>query len=172
MKSLPSCAASDKRWRSPASRRLEDAVVEWIGRAVADPPVEFLPDGELLAFCDATLDGVRQEELSVLLADLREGTLATLAACTARRAHGRVSTRSRFEGPRLIRGRGPRPSPSPGRSCRMILCPPTLRAVCAKPPRTGAGTARVPNTWSWRGWRSNISSRGRMAGRATSRTSG
>ena len=47
----------------------------WIGRAVADPPVEFLPDGELLALCDATLDGVRQEELSVLLADLREGTL-------------------------------------------------------------------------------------------------
>ncbi len=58
------------------NRRLEDAVVEWIGRVVADPPVESLPDGELLAICDATLDGVRQEELSVLLADHREGTLA------------------------------------------------------------------------------------------------
>jgi hypothetical protein len=57
---------------------LEDAVVEWIGRAVADPPVESLPDGDLLALCDATLDAARQEELSSLLADLREGTLATL----------------------------------------------------------------------------------------------
>ena len=77
VESLPS-------WRSRAEgagdrRRtgeLEDAVVEWIGRGVACPQVEFLPDGELLAFCDATLDGVRQEEMSVLLADLREGTLA------------------------------------------------------------------------------------------------
>ena len=60
-----------------SNRRLEDAVVEWIGRVVADPPVESLPDGELLALCDATLDAARQEELSALLADLREGTLAT-----------------------------------------------------------------------------------------------
>ncbi len=74
---IPSELAQQARALAIASkRRLEDAVVEWIGRAVADPPVEFLPDGELLAFCDATLDGVRQEELSVLLADLREGTLA------------------------------------------------------------------------------------------------
>jgi hypothetical protein len=58
-----------------SNRRLEDAVVEWIGRAVADPPVESLPDAELLALCDATLDAARQEELSTSLADLREGTL-------------------------------------------------------------------------------------------------
>ena len=60
-----------------SNRRFEDAVVEWIGRVVADPPVESLPDGELLALCDATLDAARQEELSALLSDLREGTLAT-----------------------------------------------------------------------------------------------
>ena len=60
-----------------SNRRLEDAVVEWIGRVVADPPVESLPDGELLALCDATLDAARQEEFSALLADLREDSLAT-----------------------------------------------------------------------------------------------
>ena len=60
-----------------SNRRLEDAVVDWIGRAVADPPLGSLPDGELLALCDATLDAPRQEELSALLAELREGTLAT-----------------------------------------------------------------------------------------------
>ncbi len=48
-----------------------------IGRVVADPPVESLPNQELLALCDATLDAAGQEELSALLADLREGTLAT-----------------------------------------------------------------------------------------------
>jgi hypothetical protein len=58
------------------NRRLEDAVVEWIGRAVADPPVESLPDGELLALCDATLNTAEQEDLSNLLTSLREGILA------------------------------------------------------------------------------------------------
>jgi hypothetical protein len=57
------------------NRRLEDAVLDWIGRAVADPPVESLPDAELLALCDANLDAASQEELSTLLADLREGQL-------------------------------------------------------------------------------------------------
>jgi hypothetical protein len=56
-------------------RRLEEAVVEWIGRAVAEPPVESLSDGELLALCDAVLDAAEQEELSRLLTALREGTL-------------------------------------------------------------------------------------------------
>jgi hypothetical protein len=56
-----------------ANRRLEDAAVEWIARAVAEPPVETLPDHELLAWCDAQLDTDRQAELSALLADRREG---------------------------------------------------------------------------------------------------
>jgi hypothetical protein len=59
-----------------ANRRLEEAVLDWIGRAVADPPVESLGDAELLALCDANLDPASQAELSSLLADLREGTLA------------------------------------------------------------------------------------------------
>jgi hypothetical protein len=58
------------------NRRLEDAVVDWIGRAVAEPPLESLPDAEILALCDFTLDAVRQEELSRLLAGMREGQLS------------------------------------------------------------------------------------------------
>ena len=76
MNSLSSCAAG-AALAIVSNRRLEDAVVEWIGRVVADPPVESLPDVKLLALCDATLDAARQEELSALLADLREGMLAT-----------------------------------------------------------------------------------------------
>jgi hypothetical protein len=57
------------------NRRLEDAVIDWIGRAVAEPAVESLPDGLLLDLCDATLDAPRQEELSRLLADHQEGAL-------------------------------------------------------------------------------------------------
>ena len=56
-------------------RRLEEAVVDWIGRAVAEPPVETLSDEQLLALCGATLDSAQQDELSALLAQHREGLL-------------------------------------------------------------------------------------------------
>jgi hypothetical protein len=56
-------------------RRLEDAVVEWIRRAVIEPEVEALPDDEVLRLCDATLEPGDQEALSGLLADSREGRL-------------------------------------------------------------------------------------------------
>jgi hypothetical protein len=56
-------------------RRLEDAVVEWIGRAVAEPEVKTLPDEALLRLCDAMLEPHDQQELSGLLADAREGRL-------------------------------------------------------------------------------------------------
>jgi len=61
---------------SAGNRRLEDALLEWIGRAVENPPVESLPDSELLALCDAKLDAAPQAELSTLLTDHREGALA------------------------------------------------------------------------------------------------
>jgi hypothetical protein len=57
-------------------RRFEDVVLDWLRRAVEEPPVEALPDGELLALCDATLDPADQEALSLLLAGHREGTLS------------------------------------------------------------------------------------------------
>jgi hypothetical protein len=74
---LPQDLAQQARALAVASnRRLEDALVEWIGRAVADPPVESLRDEELLALCDAALDTARQEELTYLLAGLREAALS------------------------------------------------------------------------------------------------
>jgi hypothetical protein len=57
-------------------RRFEDVVLDWLRRAVEEPLVEALPDGELLALCDATLEPDDQEALSLLLARNREGTLS------------------------------------------------------------------------------------------------
>jgi hypothetical protein len=59
-----------------SNRRLEDAVVEWIDRAVAEPDLADLPDAKVLELCDATLDDARQRELSDLLGRWREGELA------------------------------------------------------------------------------------------------
>jgi hypothetical protein len=58
------------------NRRFEDAVAEWIERAVADPPVEALPDDQVLSLCDSRLPDADQDELSGLLARNREGELA------------------------------------------------------------------------------------------------
>jgi hypothetical protein len=68
-----------RRARSVAAagnRRLEDAVIDRISRAVAEPEIEGLPDDELLARCDLDLAADLQEELSGLLSDAREDTLA------------------------------------------------------------------------------------------------
>lgn len=56
-------------------RRFEDAVAEWIERAIAEPRIETLPDAELLSECDRSLPDAAQVELSELLATNREGTL-------------------------------------------------------------------------------------------------
>jgi hypothetical protein len=56
-------------------RRLEDAVVEWIGLAVAEPEVKTLTDEDLMQLCDSTLEPDDQQDLSGLLADSREGRL-------------------------------------------------------------------------------------------------
>jgi hypothetical protein len=58
-----------------ANRRVEDVVLDWIARAATDPPVEALPDEEVLAWCDARLDDAEQAELSDLLADHRNARL-------------------------------------------------------------------------------------------------
>jgi hypothetical protein len=57
------------------NRRVEDAVVEWIEQAVAEPAVEALPNEQLLVLCDAMLEAGPQEELSELLARQREQLL-------------------------------------------------------------------------------------------------
>lgn len=56
-------------------RQVEDILVEWIEAAVAEPPVEFLPDDEVLALRDMQMDSDQQEALSDLLARNREGVL-------------------------------------------------------------------------------------------------
>jgi predicted transcriptional regulator len=66
-----------RRLAAAGHRRLEDAVVDWINRAVSDPDVEALADDELLRICDATFEASEQAELSGLLADAREGSLDT-----------------------------------------------------------------------------------------------
>lgn len=58
------------------NRPFEDAVADWIGRAIADPPVESLPDAQLLALCASRLPDAEQDELSDLLARNREGELS------------------------------------------------------------------------------------------------
>ena len=59
-----------------SNRRLDDAVAEWIRRAIADPPVETLPDAGVLALCAIQLPAAEQDELTELLARDREGQLA------------------------------------------------------------------------------------------------
>lgn len=56
-------------------RRLEDVLVEWIDRVVAELPVESLPDDQVLALCDMQMDTEQQEELGDLLSRNREGLL-------------------------------------------------------------------------------------------------
>jgi hypothetical protein len=67
-----------RRARAAAAQsqlRFEEALVRWIDRAVAEPPVESLSDADVLALCDGQMDAGQQEELSDLLARNREGQL-------------------------------------------------------------------------------------------------
>jgi hypothetical protein len=73
---LPDDLARRARAMAAASRRrLEEAVVEWVRRAVAEPEVKALPDDELRQLCDSTLEPEDQQELSDRLDDAREGRL-------------------------------------------------------------------------------------------------
>lgn len=56
-------------------RRFEDAVLDWVRRAVEEPTIELLADADLLALCDSTLGVSDQEALSELLAAHREREL-------------------------------------------------------------------------------------------------
>ncbi len=61
---------------SQAHRPYEDILSEWIDRFTTDPPVDLLPDQQVLALCDQQLDRNNQEALNTLLDKQREGTLA------------------------------------------------------------------------------------------------
>ncbi len=57
------------------NRQVEDVLLEWLGRAATDVPIESLPDDLVLALCALEMSQREQEELSALLARQREGTL-------------------------------------------------------------------------------------------------
>ena len=50
-------------------------LLEWLGRAATDIPLESLPDDQILALCDLEMSKQEQQELSSLLAGQREGML-------------------------------------------------------------------------------------------------
>jgi hypothetical protein len=69
-------ARRDRALACATHRRFEDVIVDGLRRSVEESSVETIPDEELLALCDATLDRADQEPLSDLLAQSREGTLS------------------------------------------------------------------------------------------------
>jgi hypothetical protein len=74
---LPDQLARQARALAAATNRpVEEAIVEWIEKAVAEAEVQSLPDDQLLALlCDAMLTENAQEQLSELLGRQREGTI-------------------------------------------------------------------------------------------------
>jgi hypothetical protein len=60
---------------SRSDRWVEDVLAEWIDRLASDPPLESLPNEEVLALCRSELEERLQGELSDLLAWQREGAL-------------------------------------------------------------------------------------------------
>ncbi len=73
---LPDALAQTARSAAERThRRVEDVVVEWLDRLVAEMPVEALPDDQVLSLLDAQMSDEQQVELSELLARQREGLL-------------------------------------------------------------------------------------------------
>jgi len=54
---------------------MEDVLLEWLGRAATDTPVDLLPDEQVLALRDQQMSEDQQSELDELLASQREGGL-------------------------------------------------------------------------------------------------
>jgi hypothetical protein len=53
----------------------EDMLIAWIERSVMEPPVECLPDDQILDLCDLQMDDSQQNLLEELLGQQREGPL-------------------------------------------------------------------------------------------------
>lgn len=56
-------------------RQVEDVLLEWLGRAASDVPIESLPDDQVLALANREMSNSEQRELSALLTRQREGKL-------------------------------------------------------------------------------------------------
>jgi hypothetical protein len=77
---LPSDLAERAQAVAEQSHRpVEDVLLEWLGRAASDVPVDSLPDHEILALADMSLSEDDQRELSDLLARQREDDLDGMA---------------------------------------------------------------------------------------------
>jgi hypothetical protein len=73
---IPDDLAKQARAAASASqRRVEDAIVDWIRKAVAEPDVSAISDAQLIDLCRATLTPVQQDQLSELLNLQREGNM-------------------------------------------------------------------------------------------------
>ncbi|MBY0522969.1 MAG: hypothetical protein K2R98_06205 [Gemmataceae bacterium] len=57
-------------------RTFEDVVVESIERGAAEPPIESLPDADVLRLCDAEMTSVQQQELEQLQDGARAGRIS------------------------------------------------------------------------------------------------
>lgn len=56
-------------------RQVEDVLIEWLGHASTEIPLEWLPDADIQALCELHLAEDDQHDLTTLLADQREGRL-------------------------------------------------------------------------------------------------
>ncbi len=92
-------------------RRIEDVLVEWLGRAVTDVPIDAFPDDHVLALCELQMSEREQAELSDLLAGQREGTLdgAERARLAALMESYRRSTVRKAQSLQVAVARGLRP---------------------------------------------------------------
>jgi hypothetical protein len=63
----PEVARRARALAAATNRRMEDVVVEWLGRVAAEPEIEMLPDAEVLELTRSQLSATDQEDLSDLL---------------------------------------------------------------------------------------------------------
>jgi len=68
-------ASHARRIATMTQRRLEDVLLEWLGRSAAESPVQYLPNEQILTLTTEQLPQPIQAELSALLAKNREGML-------------------------------------------------------------------------------------------------
>ena len=61
-------------------RKLEDVLVDFIDQAIAELPMESLPNEQILALCDLQMESQQQEVFSDLLARNQEGQLNEVEA--------------------------------------------------------------------------------------------
>lgn len=73
---IPDQLARDARAiASFTHRQMEDVLLEWMDRAAANPPVESLPDDQVLTLCKLQMSPAQQSELGDLLTRNREAGL-------------------------------------------------------------------------------------------------